>query len=329
MSEEIIKLVEKFLSNSISKEEMRRLLHAYQQKQISEEQFDQYYVGKWRNAGQYSSPFANESKERAWKQFQIHMRENAPMLIKRRSRWISYASVAVVAVLFFMLGISLHLLRDYSPQELIVMVGNGQKASVQLPDGSHVRLNSASELRYFPDFGKKNRTVKLVGEAYFDVQSNPDNPFIVLTHDDLQVKALGTKFNIKSYPNDEQITGTLIEGKIEVSNPLLSEVLNPYDRITYHTKEMTFSRSHIDNVEEAVFWMTDQFVFDKETLENIAKMLERTYNVTISFASPDIKEIQYSGKIKNNSIKNVLNIITVVSPVQYAITESHITFSKK
>ena len=100
------------------------------------------------------------------------------------------------------------------------------------------------------------------------------------------------RFNIKSYPSDKQITGTLVEGKIEVSSPLLSEVLNPHDRITYHTKEMTFSKSRIDNVEEAIFWMTGQFVFDKETLENIAKMLERTYNVTISFASPDIKEIQ-------------------------------------
>jgi ferric-dicitrate binding protein FerR (iron transport regulator) len=161
------------------------------------------------------------------------------------------------------------------------------------------------------------------------VQSNQDNPFIVLTRAEVQVKALGTKFNIKSYSNDEQITGTLIEGKIEVSSPLLSEVLNPHDRIMYHTKEMKFSRSHIDNAEEVLFWMTDQFVFDKETLENIAKMLERIYNMTISFASPDIKKIQYSGKIKNNSVENVLNLITVVSPVQYTITGSHVTLSKK
>jgi ferric-dicitrate binding protein FerR (iron transport regulator) len=92
---------------------------------------------------------------------------------------------------------------------------------------------------------------------------------------------------------------------------------------------MAFSKTHINNIPEAIFWMTDQFVFDKETLENIAKMLERMYNVTISFASPDIKKIQYSGKIKNNSMENVLNLITVVSPLQYTMTGSHITFSKK
>lgn len=329
MSEEIIKLVEKFLSRTISEVEMKKLLQAYELKQISEQQFEEYYAGKWNDAGQYLSPLAGESKERAWSQFQSRIYLNGEAHSKHKRRWVSFAGAVAVAVLFFMLGITLQFLRNHSQQELVVMVENGQKAKVRLPDGSSVRLNSASELRYSPDFGKKNRTVKLEGEAYFEVQSDPDKPFIVLTRDDLQVKALGTKFNVKSYPGDTQITGTLIEGRIEVSNTVASEILDPYDQITYQTKEMTFSRSHIDNAEEALYWMTDQFVFDKETLEDIAKMLQRTYNVTISFATPDIKEIQYSGKIKNNSMENVLNLITVVSPVQYTIDESHITFSKK
>lgn len=329
MPEEIIKLIEKFLSNSISKEEMHRLLQAYQKKQISEKQLDEYYTNKWKNAGQYASPFAYESKERVWKQFQKHIHQRSQMSPKRKNRWVLYASVAAVAVLFYMLGFSLQLIREKAQQELVVTVENGQKASVQLPDGSYVRLNSASELRYSPDFGKKNRTVKLVGEAYFDVQSNPDNPFIVVTHSGFQAKALGTKFNIKSYPNDDQITGTLLEGSIEVSSPQFSEILNPNERISFHTKEMMFYKSRINDVNEAIFWMTDQFVFDKETLGNIAKMLERMYNVTFSFSSSDIKEIQYSGKIKNNSMENVLNLITIVSPLQYTITGSHITFSKK
>jgi ferric-dicitrate binding protein FerR (iron transport regulator) len=309
---------------------MQQLLHAYQQKQISEEQFDEYYADKWRNAGQYLSPFADKSKEKVWKQFQEQILQNTSIFSKRKNRWITIASgVAAVAILFFTLGISLQLTRNNSQQELVVMVENGQKASVQLPDGSQVRLNSASELRYFPDFGKKNRIVKLMGEAFFAVESDPDKPFIVLVGDDIQVKALGTKFNVKSYPNDDQITGTLIEGKIEVSNPVLSEVLNPSEQITYQTREMRFRKTHIDNMEEIVFWMTDQFVFEKEILENIAKILERSYNVTISFASSDIKEIQYSGKIKNNSMENVLNLITLVSPLQYTLVDSHITFSKK
>lgn len=329
MSEEIIKLIEKFLSQTLSEEEMKELLSAYHQKRISEEQFEAYYAGKWSESGSNPSPLANETKEKAWKLFREHIHQNGRIMPKHKNRWIAVASVAAVAVLFFMLGISVPLFRDKPQQELIVTVENGQKASVRLPDGSHVWLNSASELRYSPDFGKKNRTLQLVGEAYFDVKSNPENPFIVLTRDNLQVRATGTKFNVKSYPNDELITSTLIEGKIEVNDLRQSEVLAPYDQITYNAKAMRFSKSHIDNSEEAVFWMTNQFVFEKETLESIAKMLERMYNITVSFASPDIKEIQYSGKIKNNSMENVLNLITFVSPLQYTMDDSHITFSKK
>lgn len=329
MSKEIIKLIEKFLSQTISEKETHQLLQACQQKEISEKQLEDYYANKWRDAGQHPSPYADESKVKTWKQLQQHIRQSDSILSKRKNKWITIASIAAIAILFFMLGISLQLTHNNSQQELVVMVENGQKASVQLPDGSRVRLNSASELRYSPDFGKKNRTVKLTGEAFFEVQSNPDNPFIVLTHANLEVKALGTKFNIKAYPNDDQITGTLIEGRIEVSNPLLSEVLNPNERISFNTTNRMFCKSRVENVNEAIFWMTDQFVFDKETLENIAKMLERMYNVTISFASPEIKEIQYSGKIKNNSMENVLNLITVVSPLHFTMSDSHITFSKK
>lgn len=329
MSEEIIKLIERFLSRSISEEEMERLLYAYYQGQISEEQFDEYYAGKWKGAGQYPSPFADEGKKKVWEKLQTRVHQHATVLPKRKNRWISYASAAVAAIVFFIIGISIQQPDAHSQRELIVTVENGQKASVQLPDGSSVRLNSASELRYSPDFGEKNRTVRLVGEAYFDVESNPDNPFIVLTHDNLQVKALGTKFNIKSYPDDMQVVGTLIEGKIEVSNALSTEILAPYDQVMYHVREKTFRRSRVDNAEEAIFWMTDQFIFDKERLEDIAKMLERTYNVTIAFSSPGIKEIRYSGKIKNNSMENVLNLITTVSPLQYTMIESHIIFNEK
>ena len=329
MSEEIIKLIEKFLSNSISQEEMYRLLRAYQEKQISEQQLEEYYVCKWNNAGQEPSSLARENKDKIWKQLESELFGEPRAIPKPKRRWILYASAAAVAVVFFVLGISLPQAGNHDArQELVVSVENGQKASVQLPDGSLVHLNSASQIRYSPDFGKKNRTVKLEGEAYFHVQSNPDNPFIVITNNNLEIKALGTKFNVRSYPNDQEIIGTLIEGKIQVTTPLLSEILKPKEQISFNTKEITFKKSNINNIEEALFWMTDHFVFEKETLENIAKILERMYNVTISFTSPEIKQIQYSGKIKNNSMENVLNLITVVSPLQYTMTDSHITFSK-
>lgn len=329
MPDQITELIEKFFAKAISGEEMHSLLHAFSQQQISERQLDEYYSGKWNEAGRQLPSPATENREEAWKKLLTHIRRDAQTLPRHKNRWLAVASVAAVAILCFMLGLSLHSIHDTHSRELVVSVENGQKANIQLPDGSHVRLNSASELRYASDFGKKNRIVRLSGEAYFEVESDPSNPFIVQTRTDLHVKALGTKFNVKSYPNDDRITGTLVEGKIEVGNSLFSETLSPNDKITFHTRNGTFRKSHIENADEAIFWMTDQLLFEGETLENIAKILERMYNVTFSFASPDIKEIQYSGRIKNNSMDNVLNLLTTVSPLKYTVSGSQITFSKK
>jgi ferric-dicitrate binding protein FerR (iron transport regulator) len=329
MSEEITKLIEKFLSRTISDEEVKKLLDAYQGKKITEKQLEDYYALKWSDAAQCPSSKAEESRQKIWKQMQAYLLPRSYSIQRVKQRWKSIAGIAAVGMLLFAIGYSLRLSPAHSSKELVVTIENGQKANVQLPDGSRVRLNSASELRYPSDFGKKKRIVKLKGEAYFEVESNPKRPFIVQTRSSLEIKALGTKFNIKSYPDDAHIISTLIEGKIEVCNPELSEMLNPGEQMQYHTEKGIFNKLTVENVEEAIFWMTDQFVFSGETLENIARILERTYNVTVSFASPEIKEIHYSGKIKNNSIENVLNLIAVVSPIQYTMTDSHITLSKK
>ncbi len=101
MSEEITNLVGKFLSNTLSEEEIGKLLRAYQQKQISEKQFGDYYASKWEDAGQHPSRLAAENREKAWEQFKMYMRRNIQTLPKHKSRWIAMASIAAVAILFY------------------------------------------------------------------------------------------------------------------------------------------------------------------------------------------------------------------------------------
>lgn len=327
--DETVKLIEKFLSNTITEREKQKLYYAYKQKKISEKQFENYYEEKWHEASHQSSKLDEQFKEEAWTKFQKYIRQKTKNSSRLEYKWRSIVSVAAAAAVFFVLGFSINLININQNQDFVLYVENGQKASVQLPDGSHVQLNSASELRYGKDFGKKNRVVKLSGEAFFDVKSNLRKPFIVQTQSNLSVKALGTKFNVKSYPNENQVVGTLIEGSIEVSNSQFAELLVPNEKITFFTQNNTFEKSRVENVDESIFWMTDQFVFEGETLESIAKILERMYNVTISFTTSDIKDIQYSGKIKNNSMENVLGLITAVSPLQYTINGSQIIFTKK
>ncbi|MDD2285403.1 MAG: FecR family protein [Paludibacter sp.] len=330
MTQNKINLIKKFLSNDISSDEMYELRQWYNEKGLSETLFSEYYRRQWQEALENPADSANESCLRVWNKLHKQLDKDSRSIKTLNHTSLKVVRISAVVVLCILLGFGLNWKTSRMPREdLIVRVENGQKAHVQLPDGSSVWLNSASEIRYSPDFGKKNRTVKLTGEAYFEVESNPDNPFIVQTGNDLEIKALGTKFNIKSYSNDKQITGTLLEGKIDVSNSSFSEMLQPNERIVFDTSNNTFRKSYIQSSDEAIFWLTDQFVFDGETLENIAMILERMYNVKFTFASPDLKTIQYSGKINNNSMENVLNLITTVSPLHYTINDSIITFSKK
>src|SRR5690554_3045309 len=141
MPYKILKLIEKFLSNDISEGEMHLLLQAYRHKQISEEQFDAYYARKWGDAGKFSSPLADESRERAWEQLKEYTAWKSVASTKqdRKKRWIMISSVAAIGLIFFMLGITALLNREYAGHEVIVQVENGQKATIQLPDGSHAR----------------------------------------------------------------------------------------------------------------------------------------------------------------------------------------------
>ena len=99
--------------------------------------------------------------------------------------------------------------------ELAVTTKYGSKTDIQLPDGSKVWLNSGSSLKYDKQFGKELREVVLSGEAFFDVVRNAEKPFIIHTTN-MDIKVLGTRFNVKSYANDKQSEASLIHGSIEV-----------------------------------------------------------------------------------------------------------------
>lgn len=330
MEVDIFILIDKLLRGEITSSEMARLHDCYDRKMIDEDLFSDFYDRKWREAGE-SVYVNNLDKERVWRKVQHHLWQHS---IRRRSvklirNWRQMAALLLVALLFTGLGIYLGSVSPQSMEKLSVRVDNGQKAKVDLPDGSHVWLNSASELSYSPDFGTKARKVILRGEAYFEVESDPKHPFIVETEDHLQIRATGTKFNVKSYPGESVATATLLEGKILVEQEEMSCVLVPYDKISFNKINKKFSVSRVRRREEVLCWMTDRFVFNNETLEEITKTLERMYNVDFFFRSESLKKITYSGTVKNNSLENVLMLISTAAPVSYQLRDSVIYLDAK
>ena len=233
------------------------------------------------------------------------------------------ASILVVAmsVVFLILG-------DRQIHEYEVVAERGQKSSVTLPDGSHVWLNSASRITYTSDFNKKNRNITLEGEAYFDVAKNKKIPFVV-NASEMSITAVGTEFNVRNYSDEDEVCTTLVEGKV-IASTLGCDISLTYGQeavLNRNSGEMSFAV--VSDLNHMVPWRSNEILLDGESLDNLSRILSRMYNVDVYFENDSIKTYTYTGLIRNNSLQNVLELVSNTSPVAYGIYDDKIVFTTK
>jgi len=202
-----------------------------------------------------------------------------------------------------------------------VTVEKGQKVTLTLPDKSHVWVNSGSTLTYGSRFNKKERIIQLDGEAYFEVAKNKKAPFIVQSHG-FSVEALGTAFDVKAYPNENQISMVLIYGKVEVGDELNKINLSPNQKVIYNRVTKSLQKSDVTDGLIFADWRFNKLTFNSETFDNIASVLERNYNVKFVFQSQSLKKYRYSGSIGNTSLESLLQIFAMTSPISYHMKDS-------
>lgn len=175
----------------------------------------------------------------------------------------------------------------------------GKNSSITLPDGTIAYLNAGSRLVYPNFFAGKNREVILVGEGFFEVAPNEKMPFVVQTND-LNVVALGTKFNLSAYPTDNTIETVLVEGKVKINlnDPSFKKeyTLEPSQLATYNR---TSTETNIKNVDiiNYVSWHEGYLNFESADLSRIVKKLERYYNIKIILDDPMLGIRSISGKL--------------------------------
>ena len=209
----------------------------------------------------------------------------------------------------------------------IVKADKGDKATIELPDGTNVVLNSASQLSYLNNFGENVRRVQLNGEAYFKVAHDEKRAFIVQVGD-LEVKVLGTSFNVSAYEDAKDVTVVLLEGKVGVYAQKMSHIMKPGDKIEYNkaTHKITATQVHPTDYIE---WTKGNMYFEKESLENIMKTLSRIYDVEIRFDSNKLPNEYFTGTIPGGGIQNALNILMLTSPFYYEMDGSVIVLKEK
>ena len=212
----------------------------------------------------------------------------------------------------------------------------GSRTVVQLSDGSEVYLNYGSKIKYPLIFSNQTREVLLTGEGYFNVVHNPEKPFIVKTKT-MNVKALGTSFNILAYPGNNLVETTLISGKLVLEERLFNKqtknigVMVPGQHVDYNIKTGQIS-STIGNVEKFISWKEGKLVFEDTPITEIAEKLNLMFNVNIEVAD-DIKDYFYTVTFVDEPLFQILDLMKIASPMTYkAVAREKLpdgTFSKQ
>lgn len=210
----------------------------------------------------------------------------------------------------------------------VLEIPNGGEFQVTLADGTKVCLNAGTKLTYPIAFVGKERRVHLEGEGYFEVKRDENKPFIVEIKG-MEVKVLGTSFNLRSFAADNRSTATLISGKIEVKTSLRRVELSPNQQADLLVGE---NKLDVREVDAAVYsaWTKGRFVFRRERLETILDDVSRWYNVTVFYEQSSAKDILFSGIMERYAdISKTLEMLEKTGKVSFIIDEQKIIVRAK
>ena len=183
----------------------------------------------------------------------------------------------------------------------------GGQFRLTLPDGSQVWLNSASSVKYPTAFIDRQRKVEISGEAYFEIAHNPSKPFIVSVNG-MNVKVLGTHFNINAYDDEASVKTTLLEGSVSLNKADVVATLTPGQQAQLGNSGKIKVIDNVD-IDQVVAWKNGYFSFNRADLQTVMRQIARWYDVDISYEGK-IPERQFGGKIdRNSNASEVLKIL--------------------
>lgn len=362
-------LMDRFLDDKTDDRELKRLYQAIKKDDMPEE-LKAWFYNRWEGAPQTKGDYNPSSifdviinkasistEKRAEDKEYLEFKLNKQFSLGRKNFLIVFKYAAllitafIISALIFQSGEKETFITEYNENINELSVPKGSKTSLILSDGTEIWLNAESKLKYPAKFNNGNREVYIEGEGYFNVEADVTHPFIVHTSD-IKIKVLGTKFNIKCYPDDDHIETTLISGSLlieEIEAKSLLEnnslQLKPNDHAVFFKKTEKLSlinkitrkekpiRSNINieeikNTGELVSWKENKLVFKRAKFSNVVKEFERWYNVHINLEFDEMKDYTYSGTFEDETIEQALEALRITTPFEYRITKNRITILK-
>ena len=197
----------------------------------------------------------------------------------------------------------------------------GMRSSLTLPDGTKVWLNAGSSISYPVLFANNSREVRLQGEAYFEVKKDKSWPFVVNTKN-LDVVVTGTTFNCNAYPENDQVQTVLVEGEVTLVNQSATELatLNPGELAIFNNSDQRISTTKTD-LQKYIAWKSGKLMFRDDKMNKVVEKLERWYNVEFEIEDPEIADYVYTATFIDESLDQVLKMLTLSAPIRYTISE--------
>lgn len=259
----------------------------------------------WLKTGSISHLYSIETNN-AWEEVKslTIQKDHKPINLKRRL--LTTISIAASLLIIFFIGKNF-----FNPEKFTISTSNEMLLSYNLPDNSTVDINSYSTICFTKNFNRNKREVWLTGEAFFDVEKMENKPFIIHTKSG-SFKVLGTSFNISSYEKDSLLSLHVKTGIVEFfpKNLKGSVKIKKGEQINYNKAKGKFRKTQ--NISDNyIAWKTKNLTFDNESLEDIAKILEKVYAVKIIFENDNLKQLRFTGDFKNQSLDKIIKVIAL------------------
>lgn len=292
------------------------------------EEVKEYLLGQWRELQQKNAG-ADKTLLRVFRKIQYSILLKEKKSLKKRFYWDKYSQAAAILLLpvlaftlwYYIFSKHFHsgiFMKPVTQGWVEINAPEGARIEFVLPDSTFGCLNSGSRLKYPPVFGR-HRNVQLIGEGFFNVNHMESSDFIVSVAD-LEVKALGTKFDVWAYPDDCHTQVVLQEGSVEVKGKagIFKEMLSPNEQIIFNRTEKSLKIAEVD-AERFTAWKDNFLIIDDEPLGQAIERIERWYNVEIIIKDTVLNNFRFKATFKDEPLEEVLRLIAITTPLNYTV----------
>jgi ferric-dicitrate binding protein FerR (iron transport regulator) len=341
------KLIARFLAdgcNSAEKEKVRQWIEADAENQKLMEELEQIWEASSKQSQHFEDLF---DPEEDWQHFKDRIKRESkkdasifPLNYARqgsRNRFSQIRRIAAIIVIAALLGILAY--QDLYTETQVadpvlreISIEKGHRGNVTLSDGTQVQLNGDSKIVLPSVFEEDKREITLKGEAFFDVTHNPDRPFIIHVGEGI-VRVVGTKLDVRSYPEDDGVRVVVKQGRVELKSRKDfvkgTAVLTAGEMGKLFWKDNQIKERTIDDLDVFISWTQGYLKFKDTPMKEVAKQLERKYDIRVEFRNPELKKLRLTAELKSRIIQHNMEVISTSLDMGYNIDQQVVTFFKK